>query len=308
MSTRLIAKDVWDNLTRAAKSSKKSAYIAVAYFGQGGADLLPLKRGSVLVVDASEDSVRSGQTSPKELLRLYKKGVRIHSVRGLHAKVYVIGDELFIGSANVSRNSRDRLQEALVRTQDESVVRASKAFVKSLMRVELGESELKRLGKMYARRARKTQGGRTPKRGNQPRVFVSQFTSNDTPEGEEAEYQKGAKAARKHLSQSSRHQMESYHRRRGYSWSWKRGDLLIPVEMDSRWRPMRIYPIERVIHKRDGLKHRFFYVEAEEDAPTSRFATAQKQLSRKAIQQLRRDGIVRNSEVSEELIRFCSKT
>jgi ribosomal protein S19E (S16A) len=71
---------------------------------------------------------------------------------------------------------------------------------------------------------------------------------------------------------------------------------------------MRIYPIERVIHKRDGLKHRFFYVEAEEDAPTSRFATAQKQLSRKAIQQLRRDGIVRNSEIAEELIQFCSKT
>jgi hypothetical protein len=63
-----------------------------------------------------------------------------------------------------------------------------------------------------------------------------------------------------------------------------------------------------VIHKRDGHKHRFFYVEAEEDAPASKFTTAQKQLSRKAVQYLRRDGMVRNSEVAEELIRFCSKT
>jgi ribosomal protein S19E (S16A) len=78
--------------------------------------------------------------------------------------------------------------------------------------------------------------------------------------------------------------------------------------MDSSWRPKRIYSVERVIHTRVGQKHRFFYVEAEEYAPASKFTTAQKQLSRKAIQHLRRDGMVRNSDVAKELIRFCSKT
>jgi hypothetical protein len=282
---------------------KKPSFVAVAYFGKGGADLLPLKRGSTLVVDASEEAVRSGQTSPEELLRLYKNGVRIHSVRGLHAKVYVIGKEVFIGSANVSHNSRDNLREVLVLSRDESLVKAAKAFVRSLRTVELGENELDRLKKIYAKRTRKP-----PPRSKKPRVFVSQFAFGDTPKGEEANEEKGAKAARKHLSKSSRHQMESYHRRKGYSWSWKRGDLLIPVEMDSSWRPKRIYSVERVIHTRDGQKHRFFYVEAEEYAPASKFTTAQKQLSRKAIQHLRRDGMVRNSDVAKELIRFCSKT
>ena len=308
MSTRLLTQDVWAHLARSAARFKKPSFVAVAYFGKGGADLLPLKRGSTLVVDASEEAVRSGQTSPEELLRLYKNGVRIHSVRGLHAKVYVIGKEVFIGSANVSRNSRDNLREVLILSRDESLLRAAKAFVRSLMTVELGENELDRLKKIYAKRAREPRGGKSPRRNKGPRVFVSQFTFNDTPKGEEANYEKGVKAARKHLSKTSRHQMESYHRRKGYSWSWKRGDLLVPIEMDSNWRPKRIYSIERVIHKRDGHKHRFFYVEAEEDAPTSKFTTAQKQLSRKAVQHLRRDGMVRNSEVVEELIRFCSKT
>ncbi len=308
MSTRLLTQDVWADLARSAARFKKPSFVAVAYFGKGGADLLPLKRGSTLVVDASEEAVRSGQTSPEELLKLYKKGVRIHSVRGLHAKVYVIGKEVFIGSANVSRNSRDNLREVLVLSRDESLVRAAKAFVKSLRTVELGEGELERLKRLYAKRARRPRGGKPPERNKRPRVFVGQFAFGDTPKGEEASREKGAKAARKHLSKSSRHQMDSYHCRKGSSWSWKQGDLLIPVEMDSSWRPKRIYSIERVIHKRDGHKHRFFYVETEEDAPTSRFSTAQKQLSRKAVQHLRRDGMVRNSEVVEELIRFCSKT
>lgn len=308
MSTRLLTQDVWAHLASSAARFKKPSFVAVAYFGKGGADLLPLKRGSTLVVDASEEAVRSGQTSPEDLLRLYKKGVRIHSVRGLHAKVYVIGREVFIGSANVSRNSRDNLREVLVSSRDESLIRAAKSFVKSLRSVELGERELKRLERVYAKRARKPRGGKPPRRNKRPRVFVSQFTFSGTPKGEEANEEKGAKAAQRHLSKSSRHWMGTYHWSKGYSWSWKRGDLLVPVEMDSSWRPKRVYSIERVIHKRDGQKHRFFYVESEEDVPTSKFATAQKQLSRKAIQHLRRDGIVRNSEVAEELIRFCAKT
>jgi hypothetical protein len=308
VSSRLLTQDVWPHLARSAARFKKPSFVAVAYFGKGGADLLPLKRGSTLVVDASEEAVRSGQTSPEELLKLYKKGVRVHSVRGLHAKVYVIGKEVFIGSANVSRNSRDNLREVLVLSRDESLLRAAKAFVRSLMTVELGENELDRLKKIYAKRARKPRGEKPPRRNKGPRVFVSQFTFHDTPKGEEASHEKGAKAARRLLSKSSRHQMDSYHCSKESSWSWKRGDLLVPVEMDSSWRPKRIYSIERVIHKRHGQKHRFFYVEAEKDAPTSRFTAAQKQLSRKAVQHLRRDGMVRNSEIAEELIRFCSET
>jgi hypothetical protein len=40
MSAQLITADVWGTLTDAARRNKKPAYVAVAYFGKGAADLL----------------------------------------------------------------------------------------------------------------------------------------------------------------------------------------------------------------------------------------------------------------------------
>ena len=49
--------------------------VAVAYFGKGASRLLPLKRGSTLIVDMSRRAVGSGQTMPLTLtLRLQSGG------------------------------------------------------------------------------------------------------------------------------------------------------------------------------------------------------------------------------------------
>jgi len=71
MSVKLITEGIWDEITLAVKKSKIKSFVAVAYFGQNGAEMLPLNEGSVLLVDASEKAVKSGQTSPNELLKLY---------------------------------------------------------------------------------------------------------------------------------------------------------------------------------------------------------------------------------------------
>ena len=66
---RFVGGRVWATLTNAAKRSSGQSYIAVAYFGKGAARLLPLTRGSYLVVDASDMAVKSGQTKlPSGLL------------------------------------------------------------------------------------------------------------------------------------------------------------------------------------------------------------------------------------------------
>ena len=94
--------------------------------------MLPLPKGSKLVVDASKAAVGSGQTNPSELLILLKKGVEIYSYAGLHAKVFVIGSQLFIGSTNVSGRSQERLQEAAFHTRERAIVGEARDFVKSL--------------------------------------------------------------------------------------------------------------------------------------------------------------------------------
>lgn len=56
-----IGREPWAELTKFARKHRSAAHLAVAYFGKGGSKLLPLAKGSVLVVDASEAAVKSGQ-------------------------------------------------------------------------------------------------------------------------------------------------------------------------------------------------------------------------------------------------------
>lgn len=99
---------------------------AVAYVGANGDDLLPLTTGSQIVVDASDASLARGMTNPDVLDRWIRKGVRVRSLEGLHAKVFVLHlqggrRQVVVGSANASYNSRDRLAEAAVVIDDDSV-------------------------------------------------------------------------------------------------------------------------------------------------------------------------------------------
>ena len=150
MSIKLFTEGIWSELTGAVKKSKIKALAAVAYFGKNGAAMLPLPKGSILVVDASELTVTKGLTCPDELLKLYYKGVKIFSKDNLHAKIFVVGRTLYVGSTNVSQNSKNYYQEAILNTTDRKAISDAKEFFQTkCLTLELGENELLRLKKMY---------------------------------------------------------------------------------------------------------------------------------------------------------------
>lgn len=304
MSWRLLTDGVWDHLTKATAASRKPAYVAVAYFGSGGAKILPLPPGSVLVVDASEATVRSGQTNPSELIKLYRTGVKIHSYEGLHAKVYVLGNAVFVGSANVSKNSRDRLREAVSRSSAESDVRAARVFVQSLMTLELGVGELRKLASMCDKRRRSRTRGGIQTRVRKPKVFVNHFQFGELSNDEAGRESLGADTARSLLRSTKRHEVSSYWYNKSSTPSWRRGDTLLPVELDDSGNVVRIYPPERVLMKREGLRLRFFYVETDVRLPTMTFQRARLKLSRSAAKALCQDGIVRDQRMLNELIKL----
>ena len=130
--TQLITNNIWQTLTSALKNTNGKSIVAVAYFGQNGAKMLPLKKGDILVVDASEKALKTGQTCPDELLKLYNKGVQVYSFDNLHAKLFLIGNVLYCGSTNVSGNSAKRLKEAILTTNDKIAIEDAKTFIKSL--------------------------------------------------------------------------------------------------------------------------------------------------------------------------------
>lgn len=147
MSTEFIAENLWSRITSLAK--KKRGDVAVAYCAAGARKLLPLKRGSCLVVDASEHAVRSGQTDPRELLYFLKRGVSVHSVGNLHAKVFVFGRVAVLGSMNVSRRSAGYLREAAVVSTDRAVVGSARGFIQASRGEEISVEHATRLKKLY---------------------------------------------------------------------------------------------------------------------------------------------------------------
>ena len=64
MTSELITNEVWTQISRAARRCNSPSHVAVAFIGSGASRMLPLKKGSRLVVDASRRTVKAGLTSP----------------------------------------------------------------------------------------------------------------------------------------------------------------------------------------------------------------------------------------------------
>ena len=109
----------WQTLAARIKAARH-VDAAIAYFGQGGAKLLPLGKGDRLVVDMSSPTVRAGGTDPREIEKLIRRRVDVFTRRNLHAKVVVADRCVITGSANVSKHSQEVLDEAAILTEEQA--------------------------------------------------------------------------------------------------------------------------------------------------------------------------------------------
>src|SRR5262249_21814683 len=133
MGTTLRTRDVWRRISALARTKRRGpAFVAVSYLGAGAADRLPLRTGDTLVTRFDDLAFKSGLVDPKEVVEYITRGVEVHAVANLHAKVFVLRDRALIGSTNVSDHSADRLIEAICETDSYRVVASAKRFVNSL--------------------------------------------------------------------------------------------------------------------------------------------------------------------------------
>ena|ERR1700722_610119 len=147
--TKLVTTAPWDRIRTLVQKQPGKCHVAVAYFGSGASKLLPLKAGSVLVVDMSVRAVKSAQTKPSEVARLLRDGVEVHRVENLHAKVFVVGTRALVGSTNVSFTSANGLVEALLETNAQEPVRLCRDFVRSLKGEMISSAHAKRMQHLY---------------------------------------------------------------------------------------------------------------------------------------------------------------
>lgn len=103
-------RNVLESVARLGRRAKQR-FAAVAYVSD--ATLFPFKAGDVLVVDMGRRALAQGNTNPWKLEQLLESKVRLFDCPGLHAKVFVFGDYVAVGSANLSTTSRTNEEAVL---------------------------------------------------------------------------------------------------------------------------------------------------------------------------------------------------
>ena len=155
----IITGDIWRQIRPYAKAAKRRS-IAVAYVSTDAR--IGFRPNDVLVCDASDKAIKSGETSARLLQSLHRKGVELRCRPDLHAKAAVFGRHALVGSCNLSAASAQDLTELALLTDRKQVVAQTTAFIHALRETteEIGDDFLRRILKIRVRPARR----RGPKR------------------------------------------------------------------------------------------------------------------------------------------------
>jgi hypothetical protein len=225
----------WQTLAARLKSAPH-VDAAIAYFGQGGAKLFPLRRGDRIVLDMSVATVQAGATDPREVEKLIRRGVRAFTRRNLHSKMVVAGNCVIAGSANVSQRSYRLLDEAAVLTTDASVIRRAADFIDRLCTEPIRPKYLKECKRFYRppRFVGQVRGGNPQLRVKHAKLWIVNLTEYSIPEAEVKRYERGEAKAEK-LRKNSRSKTESFHwpKKPRMADELDRGDWIIQVISDA---------------------------------------------------------------------------
>jgi len=140
---RLLSHNLWPTIAKLAKNTVKRG--AIAYVSSD--EHIQFGEGDLLICDASNKAIKTGQTSAAVLKRAFDRGTRLYNLPGLHAKILLLNEKALIGSANASGSSANILIEAGVLTDQPTIVATAQSFVNQLagQAEELNERKLKKL-------------------------------------------------------------------------------------------------------------------------------------------------------------------
>jgi hypothetical protein len=213
VTTFLSNQTLWQTLSARVKAARH-VDAAIAYFGSGGAKLLPLKRGHRLIVDMSMPTVRAGGTNPREIEKLIKRGVKAFTRRNLHAKLVIADGWAMSGSANISKHSQQTLDEAAILSNDSAVVRRSREFIDRLCIEPIRPEYLRECKRCYrpprfSGQPLKEHGLR--QRATHAKLWLVNLVESSIPEAEMTRFERGEAKAGKLLRDEMRSRLDSFH-------------------------------------------------------------------------------------------------
>jgi hypothetical protein len=126
-----VGDEVWPHLSRLVRKCRRKRRVAVAYLGADARELLPLRKGDLLIVNATPATARAGAMNPDSLQEFLDAGVEVQSNSQLHAKVFRLGDVTVVGSPNASPTSA-QMHEAMTVSHSKTIARQVDEFIDRL--------------------------------------------------------------------------------------------------------------------------------------------------------------------------------
>jgi len=269
--SELISDNLWPTLRKlAARSSTKRA--AVSYVTTDA--FIKFGDGDVLVTDASDSCISSGQTSAKLLANAHKRGAELYSLPGLHAKVLLLDGTAVIGSANLSETSaNDRIEAAWVTKSPDAVGMATSLIQQLVTQAHpIDEKFIARISRIKVKRNGWAQGAkRKPNRikvgKHRTWVIGVEELTRDYPEEAPAIEEGTSKAEAKLTKRSSDVSWIRWTGISRFRSESREGDSVIQIWSRAKAKePSRVYRQAPILFKQNESSCTRFFIEDFQDA------------------------------------------
>jgi hypothetical protein len=306
---------LWKTIASTAAAGRPR-WIASPYVGKGAADLLPLQRGDVLLCSLTLENCRAGSVVPSELRALRRRGVRVYTRGDLHAKVFLLGRRAIVGSANLSANSRDVLDETGVVVSERREVASIRDWF-AMRLVEPVEREwLSVCEKAYraAETRRRRRAGRRQHR--EVRELAGPWVISTVPDWSEDDieerYRDVVRAqGRARLARPRAHAIETlkWTGASPFRKNARVGDVVVEFHKDGLKKTVK--PHARIVARREGRTARgtsatYFAMEYPKDYRPVPRARLEGELRRLGLRLRRRGGRVVEKDLAFALLRITS--
>jgi phosphatidylserine/phosphatidylglycerophosphate/cardiolipin synthase-like enzyme len=277
---RILSSDLWSEIGRLTKR-RGVRRAAVAYVSTDVP--VAFRVGDKLIVNASDDAIRAGQTSAAVLSAAFSQGAALFSNPNLHAKVLVVGGVAVVSSANLSQSSREVLHEIGIVTDDPEIVGGATQFVEQLaqesIRMDASFIERIRAIPVVRRRHVGTKGRQKRVHVRGGRTWILGLSEDPVYPGKQEEVER--------INESVTSEAERGEEVDWFWWSGKRsrflhlakvGDRIIslyrPRQSDKSTRTVRVYRhcvIKRIFRER-GCSATTYHIASRSDAEKTRLS------------------------------------
>ncbi|GEP45870.1 phospholipase D family protein [Brevifollis gellanilyticus] len=267
--SELLTTNLWSTAVKLAKKAKHRQ-AAIAYVTS---DRIKFGKGDLLIVDASEDTIKSGGTAAPVLRQAFRRGAVVCSHPNLHAKVLVLDRAAIIGSANLSDTSANDLEECAVLTQEPALLWKTRAFLQQLRELStvLTGKELNALCALpvVPRKPKRATVKRTKAQAGRHWIIgITEIKDGGMSKDDEATVQRGEDRALEELKLHRRHL--DWVRVRGNSGMRQHaqaGDRMIRAEAATiKSRNLEICAPVTIQSREDGEDSTFFYFDKRESS------------------------------------------